>query len=74
MKSNIMDIFNKNIMLLEKIDKSICYFREQQHDIALGIIADSMELIRHSIEAIITNREYLNLDEVESVNKMLGGI
>ncbi|HHT89243.1 MAG TPA: hypothetical protein GX002_09560, partial [Clostridiales bacterium] len=69
-----MDIFNKNIMLLEKIDKSICYFREQQHDIALGIIADSMELIRHSIEAIITNREYLNLDEVESVNKMLGGI
>jgi hypothetical protein len=74
LKSNIMDIFNKNIMLLEKIDKSICYFREQQHDIALGIIADSMELIRHSIEAIITNREYLNLDEVESVNKMLGGI
>lgn len=74
MKGNIMEIFNNNIALLEKTDKAICCFREQRHDIALGILADSMELIRHSIEAVITSKEYFNLAEVDSVNNMLGGI
>ena len=61
-----MEIFNNNIALLEKTDKAICCFREQRHDIALGILADSMELIRHSIEAVITSK-YLTA-EVDSVN------
>jgi len=69
-----MHIFDKNILLLEKIDKSIYYFRKQQHDIALGIIADSMGLIRISIEAIIDNKEYFNLVSTDSVMEMLSGI
>ena len=74
MTDNIMDIFNKNIMLLEKTDKTICYFREQRHDIALVSIANSMELIRHSIEAIISNKEYFNLVSTDSVMDMLSRI
>lgn len=74
MTDNILDIFHKNIMLLEKIDKSICYFREQRHDMALGILVDSMELIRYSIEAIIINKEYFNLVRTDSITEMLSGI
>ncbi|TAH65224.1 MAG: hypothetical protein EWM47_11435 [Anaerolineaceae bacterium] len=74
MTDNIMDIFDKNIKLLESTEKSICYFREQQHDIALGMIADSIDLIRHSIEAIINNKEYFKLIEADSVMEMLSRI
>ena len=74
MTDNTMHIFDKNILLLEKIDKSVYYFRKQQHDIALGIIADSMGLIRLSIESIINNKEYFNLVSTDSVMEMLSGI
>lgn len=74
MTDNIIDIFNNNIMLLEKTDKAICYFREQQHDIALRIIVDSIELIRHTLEAVIINKDYFRLVEIDSVTEMLGGI
>jgi hypothetical protein len=71
---NIRVIFDKNIVLLEQADKAIYYFREQQHAIALGIMADSMGLIRHSIEAIIKNKDYFNLVSTDSVMEMLSGI
>src|SRR5690606_16233278 len=71
---NIKAIFYKNIALLEQTDKAICYFREQQNDIALGIIADSIGLIRNSIESIIVNREYFQLVSTDSVMEMLSAI
>lgn len=74
MKDNIKNIFEQNIVLLSSADKAIYYFRRQQHDTALGIIADSMGLIRHSIEAIIADREYFNLVSTDSVMEMLIGI
>lgn len=74
MTDKIKLIFHKNIELLEHVDKAICYFREQEHDIALGIIADSMSLIRHSIEAIVNNKEYFNLVSTDSVMEMLSGV
>ena len=74
MTDNIRDIFEQNIVLLGQTDKAICYFRRQQHDIALGIIADAMDLIKHSIEAIINDREYFNLVSTDSVMEMLSGI
>jgi hypothetical protein len=74
MTDNIKLIFTNNISLLEQADKAICYFREQRHDIALGIIADSMGLIRSSIEAVINNKEYFNLVSTDPVLDMLSGI
>lgn len=74
MTDNIKLIFDNNIDLLEQTDKAITYFREQRHEIALGIIADSMGLIRHSIEAIINNKEYFNLVSTDSVMDMLGRV
>lgn len=74
MTNNIKDIFEQNIILLSQIDKSIYYFRMQEHDTALGIIADSMDLIRDSIEAIINDREYFNLVSTDSIMEMLSGI
>lgn len=74
MTDNIKLIFQNNISLLEQADKAICYFREQRHNIALGIMADSMGLIRNSIEAIITDKEYFNLLSTDSVLDMLSRI
>ena len=74
MTDNIKAIFYKNFALLEQTDKAICYFREQQNDIALGIIADSIGLIRNSIESIIVNREYFQLVSTDSVMEMLSAI
>ena len=56
------------------MDKAIYYGRRQLHDIALGIVADSMGSIRHTIEAIITDREYFNLVSTDSVLEMLSSI
>ena len=74
MTDNIKTIFHKNIDLLEQVDKAIYYFREQRHDLALGIIADSMNLIRHSLEAIIDNKDYFNLLSVDSLMEMLSRV
>jgi hypothetical protein len=74
MTDNIKRIFEENIHLLDRVDKAICYFREQRHDLALGIIADSMDLIRHSIEGIISNKEYFHLVSTDSVMEMLSGV
>lgn len=74
MTDNIKKVFDQNIVLLEQVDKAIYYFREQQLDLALGIIADSMSIIKDSIEAIITDREYFNLVSTDSVLEMLSSI
>jgi len=71
---NIRDIFEQNIKLLGMMEKSVLYFREQQFDKALGLLADSIDRIKFVIEAIITDREYFNLVATESMLVMLTGI
>ncbi|CUH91933.1 hypothetical protein [Herbinix luporum] len=74
MTEKIKFIFEQNISLLQQLDRAVCYFRKQQHDLALGIVADSMDLINNSIEAIITDSEYFNLVSTDSVLGMLSSI
>lgn len=74
MTQNIRVIFEHNILLLGRMDKAIYYFRKQQCDKALGLIADSIDEINYTIEAIITDREYFNLVNTESILEMLTGI
>lgn len=74
MTQNIRSIFERNIRLLGNMDKAILYFREQQCDKALSLIADSMDEVNYIIEAIITDRDYFNLVNTESIFEMLNGI
>ena len=71
---SIRDIFEQNIRLLGEIDKAVYYFREQRCDKALGHIANSIDGVKVSIEAIISNREYFNVVNTESMLEMLTGI
>lgn len=74
MTQNIRNIFEHNIKLLGEMDKAVYYFREQQCDKALNYMADSIDEVRLIIEAIITDREYFNLVNTESMLEMLTGI
>jgi hypothetical protein len=56
------------------MDKAVFYFREQQIDKALGMMANSIDQIKFIIEAIITDRDYFNLVDTESMLEMLTGI
>lgn len=74
MTDNIRKIFKRNIYLLGELDKAVFYFRKQQHDKALNIIADSMDHIKDTIEAIINDREYFKLVSTDSVLEMLSSV
>ncbi len=74
MKQSIKNIFDHNIKVLGEMDKAIFNFREQQCDKALGYIVHSFDEVRMIIEAIITDREYFNLVDTESMLEMLTGI
>ncbi len=74
MTQNIRTIFDQNIQLLGAMDKSVYYFREQQYDKAMYLVAHSMDTIKLIIEAIITNREYFQLVDTKSMLEMLAGI
>lgn len=74
MKQSIKDIFDYNIKVIGEMDKAIINFREQHGDKALGYIVHSIDLVRVIIEAIITDREYFNLVDTESMLEMLTGI
>jgi hypothetical protein len=56
------------------MDKAVFYFREQQCDKALEHMADSIDEVRLVIEAIISDREYFNVVNTESMLEMLTGI
>lgn len=56
------------------MDKVVYYFREQEYEKALSMTADSIELVRTVIEAIISDREYFNLVSTDAVLEMLTGI
>ena len=74
MTEKIKIIFERNIYLLEQSDKAVYYFRKQKHDVALGIIAESMAILRKTIESIISDREYFNTVSADSVLDMLSHI
>lgn len=69
-----MIIFKNNIELLGLADKIIYYFREQQYDKALAIVAETIDKINYIVEVIITDRLYFNLVSTESLLEMLTGI
>jgi hypothetical protein len=71
---NIRSIFEHNMRLLGDMDKSVYYFREQQYDKALSFVADSIDQIKFILEAIVSDREYFNLVDTESMLEMLTGI
>lgn len=74
MTEKIKHIFERNIYLLDQADKAVYYFRRQRHDVALGIIADSIGVLRKNIEAIISDREYFNSISTDSVLELLSAI
>lgn len=74
MTENIRNIFEHNIKLLGDMDKAVYYFRQQQCDKALGYMAYSIDEVKFVIEAIISDREYFNLVDTESMLEMLTGI
>lgn len=74
MTDSIRSIFEHNIRLLGNTDKAVYFFRKQQYDKALRIVADSIDQIKYVVEAIITDRSYFNLVATESVLEMLTGI
>ena len=71
---SIKNIFRQDIQLLGDLDKAVHYFREQQYDKALGLVANSIDQVKNVIEAIISDREYFNLVDTESMLVMLNGI
>lgn len=74
MTDNIKNIFERNIYLLDQSDKAVYYFRIQRYDIALRIIADTIGILKETIAAIISDREYFNQVSPDSVLEMLSAI
>lgn len=74
MTINVRDIFEHNIKLLGDMDKAVYYFREQEYEKALSMVADNIDQIRSVIEKIVSDKEYFNLVTTESVLEMLTGI
>lgn len=71
---NIRKIFDLNIELLRDMDRAVYYFRGQEYEKALALVANSVDSIKYTIEAIIQDREYFNLVNTESMLEMLSGI
>lgn len=71
---SIRNIFEQDIQLLGELDKAVHYFREQQYDVALCLVANSIDRVKSVIEAIISDGEYFNLVDTESMLVMLNGI
>ncbi len=74
MKEVIRQVFEHNIKLIERTDKAVYYFREEQYDKALSYVADSVEGINSLVKAILEEREYFSNVEEVSVISMIEGI
>lgn len=74
MTDSVRSIFEHNIVLLGDIDQAVYYFRVQQYDRALAIVADSIDSMKYVIEAIISDREYFNVVAMDSMMEMMTGI
>lgn len=74
MKEGILEIFQGNRELLKKIDRALVYFREQEFEKALVLVAEMTDDIRRMTDAVIQNRQYFELVSTDSVLEMLTGI
>ncbi|HPU63832.1 MAG TPA: hypothetical protein PK304_06725 [Mobilitalea sp.] len=74
MTDKIKHIFERNIYLLEQADKAVYYFRKQMYDRALGIIADSIDILKKTIGDIISDKDYFNTVSTDSVLEMFSAI
>lgn len=63
-----------NMKLLGDIDKAIYYFREQQFEKALKIVAESIDMVKMTLEAIIKEQDYFDLVTTQALMEMLSGI
>jgi hypothetical protein len=71
---NTRSIFDRNINLLGDLDKAIYFFREQQYEKALRIVAESIDMVKLSLEAIIKEQDYFDLVTTQALMEMLSGI
>ncbi len=74
MEDKIKRVFESNSKLIELTDKAVYYFRTQEYDKALGLVADSMEGINEVVTSILNDPEYFQGIKETSVNAMIEGI
>lgn len=74
MTAEIKKLFQTNVELLEFVDKAIVYFREQDYPMALELMPEVSEKMRHVIDGIISDKEYFELVSTDSLMEMLEGI
>lgn len=74
MTAQIKKLFQTNVELLEIVDKAIVYFREQDYPMALELMPDVSEKMRHVIDGLIGDKEYFELVSTDSLMEMLEGI
>lgn len=74
MTEQIKNLFQNNVDLLESVDKAIVYFREQDYPMALELMPEVSEKMRHVIDGIIGDKEYFELVSTDSLTEMLEGI
>lgn len=74
MKSMIKTIFQKNTELIGLADKVIHFFREQQYDKALTLVAETIDDITYIVETIMKNQEYFSIVSAEALLEMITGI
>ncbi len=74
MTPEVKKLFQTNVELLEIVDKAIVYFREQDYPMALELMPEVSEKMRHVIDGIIGDKEYFELVSTDSLMEMLEGI
>ena len=74
MTAKVKRLFQTNVELLEIVDKAIIYFREQNYPMALELMPEVSEKMRHVIDGIIGDKEYFELVSTDSLMEMLEGI
>lgn len=74
MTAQVKKLFQTNVELLEIVDKAIVYFREQEYSMALDLMPEVSEKMRHVIDGIIGDKEYFELVSTDSLMEMLEGI
>lgn len=67
-------IFDMNTKLLGDLDKAVYFFREQQYEKALRIVAESIDMVKMVLESIINEQEYFDLVTTQALMEMLSGI
>lgn len=71
MNDDISTIFEKNTRILNGIGKAIIYIREGNYEDAIEEISDVSEDISYIADSIIKNREYFEVESIESIEDMV---